>query len=121
MSGPSAIAANVDVLVDRFSIGMVWSRLSSAVLIVLMFRFCCVGRLVVQVPNVSWNDVGGLEDVKRELQETVQVSLRVSSITLYGARPTVVYGVICGLHGSVCFCAATSLDLARLFCSNAPP
>uniref|UniRef100_M8CP09 Cell division control 48-D-like protein n=1 Tax=Aegilops tauschii TaxID=37682 RepID=M8CP09_AEGTA len=27
---------------------------------------------VVEVPNVSWNDVGGLEGVKRELQETVQ-------------------------------------------------
>ncbi|GMN24981.1 hypothetical protein TIFTF001_000767 [Ficus carica] len=27
---------------------------------------------VVEVPNVSWNDVGGLENVKRELQETVQ-------------------------------------------------
>ncbi|KAE8795985.1 Cell division cycle 48-like protein [Hordeum vulgare] len=27
---------------------------------------------VVEVPNVSWNDVGGLDGVKRELQETVQ-------------------------------------------------
>lgn len=27
---------------------------------------------VVEVPNVSWDDVGGLEDVKRELYETVQ-------------------------------------------------
>lgn len=27
---------------------------------------------IVEVPNVSWNDVGGLEGVKRELQETVQ-------------------------------------------------
>ena len=27
---------------------------------------------VVEVPNVSWDDVGGLEGVKRELQETVQ-------------------------------------------------
>ena len=27
---------------------------------------------VVEVPNVSWNDIGGLEGVKRELQETVQ-------------------------------------------------
>ena len=26
----------------------------------------------VQVPTVSWEDVGGLEDVKRELHETVQ-------------------------------------------------
>ncbi|CAB1332391.1 unnamed protein product, partial [Coregonus sp. 'balchen'] len=27
---------------------------------------------VVEVPNVSWEDIGGLEDVKRELQELVQ-------------------------------------------------
>ncbi|CAI9102346.1 OLC1v1000602C1 [Oldenlandia corymbosa var. corymbosa] len=27
---------------------------------------------VVEVPNVSWEDIGGLESVKRELQETVQ-------------------------------------------------
>ncbi|CAK7355489.1 unnamed protein product [Dovyalis caffra] len=27
---------------------------------------------IVEVPNVSWNHVGGLETVKRELQETVQ-------------------------------------------------
>jgi len=27
---------------------------------------------VVEVPNVTWDDIGGLEDVKRELRETVQ-------------------------------------------------
>ena len=27
---------------------------------------------VVEVPNVSWNDIVGLESVKRELQELVQ-------------------------------------------------
>lgn len=27
---------------------------------------------VVEVPNVSWEDIGGLESVKRELQELVQ-------------------------------------------------
>lgn len=27
---------------------------------------------VVEVPNVNWEDIGGLENVKRELQETVQ-------------------------------------------------
>lgn len=27
---------------------------------------------VVEVPNVTWDDIGGLESVKRELQEVVQ-------------------------------------------------
>lgn len=27
---------------------------------------------VVEVPNVNWEDIGGLENVKRELQEVVQ-------------------------------------------------
>lgn len=29
-------------------------------------------EMVVEVPNVSWNDIGGLEEVKKELQELVQ-------------------------------------------------
>lgn len=29
---------------------------------------------VVETPNINWNDIGGLENVKRELQELVQVS-----------------------------------------------
>lgn len=27
----------------------------------------------MEVPQVTWEDIGGLEDVKRELQELVQV------------------------------------------------
>lgn len=34
---------------------------------------------VVEVPNTTWSDIGGLENVKRELQELVQVN----NITLY--------------------------------------
>jgi hypothetical protein len=30
---------------------------------------------VVETPNINWNDIGGLENVKRELQELVQVTL----------------------------------------------
>lgn len=32
---------------------------------------------VVEVPNVSWEDIGGLENVKKELQELVQVGVFV--------------------------------------------
>jgi len=28
---------------------------------------------VVEVPNITWEDIGGLANVKRELQELVQV------------------------------------------------
>ena len=30
---------------------------------------------VVETPNITWDDIGGLENVKRELQELVQVSI----------------------------------------------
>lgn len=29
---------------------------------------------VVEVPNITWEDIGGLANVKRELQELVQVN-----------------------------------------------
>ena len=31
----------------------------------------------IEVPNVKWEDIGGLEDVKRELRETVQYPVQV--------------------------------------------
>lgn len=35
---------------------------------------------VVEVPNVTWEDIGGLENVKRELQELVQVSSAAADV-----------------------------------------
>jgi transitional endoplasmic reticulum ATPase len=37
---------------------------------------------VVEVPNVTWEDLGGLENVKRELQELVQVSAALLAVLL---------------------------------------
>jgi len=37
---------------------------------------------VVEVPNVSWEDIGGLENVKRELQEVTQ-ALALNCITCF--------------------------------------
>lgn len=31
---------------------------------------------VVEVPDIKWEDIGGLEDVKQELRETVQYPLQ---------------------------------------------
>lgn len=34
-------------------------------------------ELLLQVPNVKWEDVGGLEEVKKSILDTVQVSLEM--------------------------------------------
>lgn len=44
---------------------------------------------VVEVPDVSWEDVGGLEDVKRELFETVQYPVQHGDkYTKFGMQPS---------------------------------
>jgi transitional endoplasmic reticulum ATPase len=44
---------------------------------------------VVEVPNVSWDDIGGLEDVKRELYETVQYPVEhADKFTKFGMSPS---------------------------------
>lgn len=35
---------------------------------------------VVEVPNITWEDIGGLANVKRELQELVQVNYYFKTI-----------------------------------------
>ncbi|PSC71455.1 cell division cycle 48-like protein [Micractinium conductrix] len=44
---------------------------------------------VVEVPNISWEDIGGLENVKRELQETVQYPVEhPEKFEKYGMAPS---------------------------------
>eukprot|EP01038_Epipyxis_sp_PR26KG_P009016 gene9016-12160_t len=44
---------------------------------------------VVEVPNVTWEDVGGLEDVKRELYETVQYPVEhADKFEKFGMQPS---------------------------------
>lgn len=51
-----------------------------------MHRNFEVWIFLLQVPNVKWEDVGGLEDVKKSILDTVQVSflydITISFITL---------------------------------------
>jgi transitional endoplasmic reticulum ATPase len=54
------ILASMNVTMDHFKYALGQSNPSS------------LRETVVEVPNVSWNDIGGLEDVKRELKELVQ-------------------------------------------------
>lgn len=46
-----------------------WTPCASNEIHKLMFHIF-VGQ-VVEVPNVSWDAIGGLENVKRELQEVI--------------------------------------------------
>jgi transitional endoplasmic reticulum ATPase len=44
---------------------------------------------VVEVPNTTWDDVGGLEDVKRELQEMVQFPVEhADKFEKFGMQPS---------------------------------
>ncbi|TQD95587.1 hypothetical protein C1H46_018735 [Malus baccata] len=50
----------------------------------------------VEVPNVSWEDIGGLESVKRELQETVQYPIehleKFEKFGMYPSKGVLFYG-----------------------------
>lgn len=57
-------------------------------------------EVFVEVPNVKWDDVGGLEDVKREIREAVELPLKnPEKFTKMGIRP--VRGILLvGLPGT---------------------
>lgn len=42
----------------------------------------CIGA--PKIPSVMWNDVGGLEDVKREILQTVTMPLKHPELTAGG-------------------------------------
>lgn len=54
--------------------------------------------LIMQIPNVNWDDVGGLAEAKKEILDTIQIplvypnlfgsGLRRSGVLLYGAPGT---------------------------------
>ena len=54
-------------------------------------------EVLVQVPDVKWDDVGGLDDVKQELKEAVEWPLKhPEKFEKFGVRPpkgTLLYGV----------------------------
>ncbi len=54
-------------------------------------------EVLVQVPNISWDDIGGLEDAKQELREAVEWPLKYpEKFKKFGIKPP--KGVL--LHGS---------------------
>lgn len=38
---------------------------------------------VVEVPNITWDDIGGLDNVKKELQELVQVLFLNKNLSIF--------------------------------------
>ena len=54
-------------------------------------------EVLVQVPNVTWDDVGGLDDAKQELKEAVEWPLKYpDKFKEFGVRPpkgTLLYGI----------------------------
>ena len=49
---------------------------------------------VVEVPNTTWEDIGGLTDVKRELRELMAVMCE------RGGDARVLYAVVAGVRSS---------------------
>ena len=78
-----------------------WSMLGSFVLcsVVLYAGACADEFACVQVPRVTWADVGGLDDVKQRLQEAVQwPHLHPEALERLGASPPRGQPLHCPLH-----------------------
>lgn len=82
---------------------------------------CCsnpsaLRETVVEVPNVSWDDIGGLEGVKRELQEVVQYPVEhPEKFEKFGMAPS--KGVLFyGPPGQITFCLSHLLVPAECMC-----
>jgi transitional endoplasmic reticulum ATPase len=55
---------------------------------------------IVSIPDVSWNDIGGLERVKHELQELVELPLRNPQLLTASGLPSHVGALIYGPPGT---------------------
>lgn len=74
---PTSVLESIEIEMDDFRHAMLVTHPSA------------LRESVVEVPNVSWEDVGGLEDVKRELYETVQYPLEhPDKFEKFGMQPS---------------------------------
>lgn len=63
---------------------------------------------VVEVPNVSWEDIGGLENVKRELQEVRALPEFDISVSTESSKKLLV--------GFIYICFETHIQLIVFYC-----
>ncbi len=74
---PAEVLASMSVTMDHFRTALGQSNPSA------------LKETVVEVPNVTWEDIGGLEDVKRELKEMVQYPIQFPEMyKQYGMNPS---------------------------------
>jgi transitional endoplasmic reticulum ATPase len=74
---PAEVLASMSVTMDHFRTALGQSNPSA------------LKETVVEVPNVTWADIGGLEDVKRELKEMVQYPIQFPEMyKQYGMNPS---------------------------------
>jgi len=74
---PAEVLESMRVTQDHFDVAMHQSNPSA------------LRETIVEVPNVTWNDVGGLENVKQELKEMVQYPVEHPEMfTKFGMNPS---------------------------------